>query len=425
LPALGVLVLAGSFPFAQEPTTAQQQKTPENPEVVDVRPLMRGRETGFEVVVQGLRDSEGRWRDDPEKWILFFDDVPDPKLKPIIQLGASGDDSSGPVTFCFAFSYKTTEDQAYRAWRDLLSRGGFFRTSSITLGRPDGSLRARELRVAFKQLMFVGLRFWIVAVIFVIIVFRVLWLMLLGRLVKEGDKFSLGRTQMAFWFLVVLGAYLFIGVATGMWMGTISEQALALMGISATAGGAAVVIQEKKEASAAANRETEEQLHDHKSALRAAMADNAKTDNVPLLAVQLSDTILHLAKVSAKVVRAKATARLPSAGASFSGSKTTEKWRGFTAEWKALKANLATFKAKCRDFLSPAKWWGFFRDIVSNTDGVTLSRVQVLVWTVVLGFVFGMHVVVDLAMPELDIKMLALMGISSGAYLGFKFPERS
>ncbi len=47
-----------------------------------------------------------------------------------------------------------------------------------------------------------------------------------------------------------------------------------------------------------------------------------------------------------------------------------------------------------------------------------------LLWTVSLGLVFIVGVYQKLAMPEFDATLLALMGISSGVYLGFKIPEK-
>ena len=50
---------------------------------------------------------------------------------------------------------------------------------------------------------------------------------------------------------------------------------------------------------------------------------------------------------------------------------------------------------------------------------------QNLLWTLVLSAVFVRSVLTRLAMPEFDDTLLALMGISSGAYLGFKLPEKT
>ena len=69
-----------------------------------------------------------------------------------------------------------------------------------------------------------------------------------------------------------------------------------------------------------------------------------------------------------------------------------------------------------------AGWW---HDLVSNDRGaVALDRFQVVVWTLVLGGVFLTAVLWDLTMPEFSATMLALMGISSGTYIGFKLPMK-
>lgn len=70
-----------------------------------------------------------------------------------------------------------------------------------------------------------------------------------------------------------------------------------------------------------------------------------------------------------------------------------------------------------------AGWW---RDLVSDDRGtVALERLQVIVWTIVLSGVFLTSVIWDLTMPDFNTTLLALMGISSGTYLGFSLPHRS
>ncbi|HEV7486940.1 MAG TPA: hypothetical protein VGQ65_14775 [Thermoanaerobaculia bacterium] len=69
---------------------------------------------------------------------------------------------------------------------------------------------------------------------------------------------------------------------------------------------------------------------------------------------------------------------------------------------------------------------GFMRDLISADRGVVaLDRLQVVVWTLVLGGVFLTAVLWDLTMPEFSATMLALMGISSGTYIGFKLPLKN
>jgi hypothetical protein len=66
---------------------------------------------------------------------------------------------------------------------------------------------------------------------------------------------------------------------------------------------------------------------------------------------------------------------------------------------------------------------GFFDDILSDVDGICLHRFQTVVWTVVMGGIFVSEVMSSGEMPEFDGNTLALLGISSGTYLGFKIPE--
>ena len=50
----------------------------------------------------------------------------------------------------------------------------------------------------------------------------------------------------------------------------------------------------------------------------------------------------------------------------------------------------------------------------------SLPRLQIVGWTFILILVFWANVFRDLAMPDLSDSVLALMGVSSGTYLGFK-----
>jgi hypothetical protein len=67
---------------------------------------------------------------------------------------------------------------------------------------------------------------------------------------------------------------------------------------------------------------------------------------------------------------------------------------------------------------------GFWNDLLSDENGVSFHRFQIIVWTLVLTVIFVYRVMVHLTMPDFDAQLLGLMGISSGTYLGFKFPEK-
>lgn len=68
---------------------------------------------------------------------------------------------------------------------------------------------------------------------------------------------------------------------------------------------------------------------------------------------------------------------------------------------------------------------GFFTDILTDhKSGISFHRFQMFIWTLVLGVLFIYSVWHRLSMPEFSGTLLALLGISSGTYLGFKIPEQ-
>jgi hypothetical protein len=67
----------------------------------------------------------------------------------------------------------------------------------------------------------------------------------------------------------------------------------------------------------------------------------------------------------------------------------------------------------------------FVIDILSDADGVSIHRFQLVAWTLVLTFIFVKEVWEHLAMPEFDGNLLTLQGISSATYVGLKLAEPS
>lgn len=174
---------------------------------------------------------------------------------------------------------------------------------------------------------------------------------------KDG-QYSLGKSQMAFWGLLVMLTFVGVWLLTGT-MERIPPQVLILLGISGTTGLGAVVIGENKKT---AVRRLQEEQH--------------------LLESKQNDT-------------------------------TTDR----------LAVIRSTLK-KLTESSQPASSAGFWRDICDDGNGMSFHRLQVVLWTIVLGIVFVWSVAQALSMPEFSETLLVLMGISNGTYLGFKIPER-
>jgi hypothetical protein len=70
----------------------------------------------------------------------------------------------------------------------------------------------------------------------------------------------------------------------------------------------------------------------------------------------------------------------------------------------------------------------FFRDVLTDVDGVCLHRFQAVAWTLVVGILFVVGVVSTASttgtFPTLGTTILGVLGISGGTYLGFKIPEQ-
>ena len=75
------------------------------------------------------------------------------------------------------------------------------------------------------------------------------------------------------------------------------------------------------------------------------------------------------------------------------------------------------------DYLKLPRITRFFMDLLGENGSVTVHRLQVLVWTLVLGVVFITKVKSELSMPVFSDTLLGLMGLSSATYIALKVPE--
>ena len=83
----------------------------------------------------------------------------------------------------------------------------------------------------------------------------------------------------------------------------------------------------------------------------------------------------------------------------------------------------ATTPAAAPKPVKPVTTRGFLKDVLSDESGISIHRLQLFVWTLVLGIIFCTVVYGNLEMPQFSNTLLGLMGISSGTYLGLKVPE--
>lgn len=66
---------------------------------------------------------------------------------------------------------------------------------------------------------------------------------------------------------------------------------------------------------------------------------------------------------------------------------------------------------------------GLFKDILSDANGISFHRFQIMIWTIDLGIIFVVEVYQSLAMPTFNTTLMGMLGLSAGTYLGLKIPE--
>jgi hypothetical protein len=238
----------------------------------------------------------------------------------------------------------------------------------------------------------------LIIIVFTLVLF--VWLARTTNLIREPGSavpgklrpYNLGRTQMAFWFFLVYVSYVVIWLVTSA-LDTITPSLLGLMGISAgTALGEALIDSGKDTAQA--------------SQLRDLTAEKQSLEQgIPELQSQIN------------ALNAKPTL-VPD---------DTANRDSLNRQLQDSRTRLAQFNQQLQT-IKPASTegdsHGLLRDILRDGSGYSFHRFQIFAWSIVLGIIFLSAVYNDLSMPEFSTTLLGLMGISSGTYIGFKFPEK-
>jgi hypothetical protein len=89
-----------------------------------------------------------------------------------------------------------------------------------------------------------------------------------------------------------------------------------------------------------------------------------------------------------------------------------------------ISGTTALMAIAVKDTSAPVASVGFWKDILSDASGAALHRLQIVVWTAILGVIFLAEIYNSFRLPTFDSNLLILMGISGLTYVGFKFNEK-
>ncbi|MBY0574616.1 MAG: hypothetical protein K2P84_13125 [Undibacterium sp.] len=183
--------------------------------------------------------------------------------------------------------------------------------------------------------------------------------------------YSLGKSQMAFWGLLVLISFIGIVIVTQR-IESIPLEILVLLGISTSTGLSSVIIGSSKVTDA---QERSKGLEDKKSNLESIANRTAEQD---------------------------------------------DSLKGVSEDLNKIKKNLKSVVEN----KGMGKFISFWSDICNDGTGFSFHRFQMVLWTITLGCLFITSVCNIITMPIFSGTLLTLMGISNGVYLGFKIPEK-
>lgn len=361
-------------------TNPETPKNPINPKIVSARPtIVKMGETIMVCTTSGF--SEFMKKKDISKLYLLIDGRPFKRLPTI-----EGPADQHYVNFVMQLDGSNSDD--WKSWAQVIdaSRESGGQTSlTLTLSYGDDT---------FESPVFVTVdpypKYWYLFVIaFIVLVSGLIALAAktdLLRYTAEGtptkpnhSPFSLGLVQMAFWFCLILAGYVYICVTsrqTNIPLGS----SLGLLGISSSTGLAAVFVDKRK-----------------------SDANSAKYESLKAEKVTLDERISESRK------------KPPDAG--------TNAFNDLSKS-QARVVEITSLLKQLQPAISPPKSDGWLKDILADGDGVSFHRFQMAIWTIVLGVVFVWNVWRNMSMPIFDASLLTLMGISSGTYVGFKFPEK-
>lgn len=397
LAAIRALVLA----VALTPLVAAAQQPPPPPvplQLADVTPKTAGLGDELRVRVVGLPQKIVKEKFDPQTLVLSIGGRSLPNLP--VRLVA--DD-------VLAFDLKRT-DATREAWTALLGRPSSPERRNVPVRLLLGGTFVETpvpARAVVTLRVYHAAALWWSTIGILVVLGLFVWLAIKSNIIRDAAPpnppapkrrpYSLARFQMAVWFFVVVGAFLFLYAIT-LTYDTITPQALILIGIGIGTALGAAVIDTNKRAGADVALATLEPQH---------------------------------ARLTAELAGLKAIADGRAAAVTAAGAVATEAERLAAAtaqadhdEKAAQLAAVTTQIADAKAGLTQPVSEHFLLDVLTDASGVSFHRFQMFVWTLVLALVFCISVWDALAMPTFSETLLVLMGISGGTYLGFKVPER-
>ena len=294
-----------------------------------------------------------------------------------LAVSASETEAGKKLLLSFHLARNSQDNDNRKAWDTLLAKqDGYLMKLPVTLAVGNKLPLPVQSTSPFQFYIAQECVIWLTVGIGTLIFLFGYCLLIINKAALRDEKdgfYSLGKSQMAFWGLLALLTFVGVWLVTGT-MERLPPQVLILLGISGATGLGAKVIGESKKVS---------KRSEILNAITKLQEEQQKLETEQLMT--------------------------PNAFPQASKNRLPE----INSEIEKLKEQPSSIKSV-----------GFWQDICDDGNGLSFHRLQVVIWTMVLGVIFVWSVVQGMSMPEFSETLLILLGISNGTYLGFKIPEK-
>ncbi len=332
-------------------------------------------------------------------------------------------DSLEPTTGTVKFHLERIRDGGERApnaeqWKKLIStplvmRDFFKRQIEASVGLENG------VQMPGKPVFLVRVQQWLFWVWLAILVALAAGLIVLAKktdiLRDQGapppepgkrKPYSLAKCQAAFWFFLTITAFCFIFIIVNSF-DSLTEGVLGLLGISAGTAVGSAVIDKSSQTS------TQKKLEQTQTAQEEVASEVSQ--------LEVEHAVLSMPPPQSEGGPDKAAA--PIARDPIVAARAESVQRQYDVKKMRMDA-LQQRQEELTDAVMPRASQGFRNDILTDEQGsIGFHRLQLVLWTLVLGGIFVYTVWRSLAMPDFNTLLVTLQGISGATYLGFKIPE--
>jgi hypothetical protein len=385
-------------PPVTTPGTTTPASTPPKPtgasavaelRVVSVTPESNRLGRHINVTVQNLDTLLREGRVSPDSFVLFVDGRP-VKDAPARLVGPTG------TVLSARLEYTTASSEAWLAAFEPIQKGVRIRGPvRIGIGYASGReapWASDPVKLQFEP--YTQLRFVSTVAAVLVTLALLIWMTFRHDLLRDASApselplgrrpFSLARAQAAAWFFAIFASFLYVRLVTGLFENVLNPQALLLLGLSIATQAASRAVDTSRRDS---TQETLDELRPQQAELETQVqALQPAVDN-------LKATVDPAARLALAATHASRTHEL--------GSVTRR-------------------IAQAQAVLRGSRSENFLLDLVSDGAGVSLHRVQMVAWTVVLIAIYLTQVYFTLVLPTLSATLVGLMGLSSVAYVGLK-----